>query len=154
MPLITVNNQNQALPAAPALKRMMDAMAASINSKGAKFIKFWLPVLICMGVIFYFSSFKGKDIPSIFYFQEIVYHFSIYLILCFLFARALKNSYSGMQLARIVLFSILFGIIYGLTDEFHQAFIPGRSVSGMDLFIDSLGSLTGSIFYNVKCKPA
>jgi DNA polymerase-1 len=40
-----------------------------------------------------------------------------------------------------------FGIIYGLSDEFHQYFVPGRYASGLDLFLDTIGSIFGSVLY-------
>jgi VanZ family protein len=38
---------------------------------------------------------------------------------------------------------ILVGVLYGVTDEFHQAFVPGRSVSVFDWIADVVGVLMG-----------
>ncbi len=110
-----------------------------------KFIKYWLPVLVFMGFIFYASSIPGSNIPSLFPFQDIAFHLFVYLILAFLFARALKNTYSNITPSKIILFTIIFGVAYGLTDELHQAFVPYRCVSSFDVFIDSVGSFIGSL---------
>lgn len=46
-----------------------------------------------------------------------------------------------------VLISILIGMCYAGTDEFHQLFIEGRSGRIVDIYIDTLGVITGvSIF--------
>ncbi len=37
------------------------------------------------------------------------------------------------------LYSLIVGAIYGALDEFHQSFVPHRSVSAMDLFADIVG---------------
>jgi len=103
-----------------------------------------------MGVIFYASSVPGSNIPSLFPLQDIAFHFFIYLILALLFARALKNIYSNIAPSKIILFTIIFGVVYGLSDELHQAFVPDRCVSGFDLFIDSMGSLVGSLIYSAR----
>ena len=39
--------------------------------------------------------------------------------------------------------SWLFVVLFAITDEIHQLFIPGRSGKISDVFIDSLGSLIG-----------
>lgn len=113
----------------------------------SKFIKFWLPVIICMAIIFYFSCLPGSDIPSLFPLQDFVYHLVIYTILAYLFVRALKNTYKNLGSLKIIYSAVIFGIIYGMTDEFHQMFVLGRYASVIDLFIDGLGSFIGSLLY-------
>ena len=41
--------------------------------------------------------------------------------------------------------SFLIGAIYAITDEIHQFFVPGRSSSMLDVFIDSVGIIIGII---------
>jgi len=36
---------------------------------------------------------------------------------------------------------VLFCLLYGLSDEFHQSFIPGRFVSGWDVLADTTGAV-------------
>lgn len=117
------------------------------NNQAVRFIKFWLPVLVCMGFIFYASSIPGRDVPLLFPFQDVLFHAVVYAIMAYLFARALKNSYLEFSLLKIICLTIVFGIGYGLSDEFHQMFVPGRYASGFDLFIDGIGSFLGSLFY-------
>ncbi len=117
-------------------------MAANIKSGK---IKFWLPVLFWMGVIFFTSSIPGSCIPPLFFGQDVAYHSAIYLLLGFYFSRALKNTAAGLPSGKIILFTAIFGIIYGLTDEFHQIFVPLRSASVLDLLNDTLASLAGSL---------
>ena len=111
----------------------------------SRVVKFWLPVLVCMGFIFYASSIPGQDIPAVFVNQDIVFHIIIYLMLGFLYARALKNTYSNMTPAKVILFTVIFCVVYGVTDELHQAFVPYRTVSGLDVLNDGIGSLIGSL---------
>lgn len=65
-----------------------------------------------------------------------VYHMLEYSILGILFFRAFK----GYNVKNAFLLSILFSTLYGITDEFHQLFIPGRAFEIKDIFIDFLGS--------------
>ena len=45
--------------------------------------------------------------------------------------------------------SWLIGTAYAMTDEFHQAFVPGRSCEFRDMVIDSCGVLTGVLAANL-----
>ncbi|MBU0709771.1 MAG: VanZ family protein [Candidatus Omnitrophica bacterium] len=108
-------------------------------------IKFWIPVFLCMLVIFILSSIPGSQIPSIFLFQDLVFHIFIYFVLAWFFARALKNTYPDMRFAKVIIYTAIFGVIYGISDEFHQAFVPYRYFSGMDMLFNGIGSLVGGL---------
>lgn len=43
--------------------------------------------------------------------------------------------------------SFFITVLYAISDEFHQTFIPGRSGEVRDVLIDSAGSLTGIFTY-------
>jgi VanZ family protein len=100
-----------------------------------------------MGSIFYASSIPGENIPSLFVNQDIVFHVAVYLLLAYFFSRALKNTYQDITAAKLILFTVIFGVIYGITDELHQVFVPYRTVSAWDVFNDGMGSLIGSLLY-------
>ncbi len=38
-----------------------------------------------------------------------------------------------------------FATLYGLADEFHQSFVPGRSASALDVLWDGMGALAAAI---------
>lgn len=98
-----------------------------------------------MSAIFFFSSLPGTKIPSIFSAQSIFAHLIVYFVLGLFFSRAIKYTYPNLKKTKIVLITLIFGIIYGLSDEFHQAFVPMRNPDIVDLVIDSIGSLLGGI---------
>ena len=85
-------------------------------------IRYWLPVLFFMGFIFYMSSQRGEDLPSFFPYQDIVFHFGIYAMLAWSFGRALFFERPALTFFKIVCLCGLFGLLYGITDEFHQLF--------------------------------
>ena len=72
-------------------------------------------------------------------------HFSIYTIGGFLIMNyqyeTNKNEYKK------ILYSIIFGGSYAITDEIHQVFVPGRSGNIFDVGIDTLGVITGVLIY-------
>ena len=48
--------------------------------------------------------------------------------------------------------SIIITIIYAISDEIHQLYIPGREGKIVDVYIDTLGIITGVIFINILIK--
>jgi VanZ family protein len=39
---------------------------------------------------------------------------------------------------------LVFATLYGLTDEWHQSFVPGRSAAVADALADMVGAIVGS----------
>ena len=44
---------------------------------------------------------------------------------------------------------VIFCIIYAISDEVHQMFVPGRAFQLLDIMIDSLGSFLGLVLYRL-----
>ena len=79
-----------------------------------------------------------------------VAHFTLYFILGVLSITVLRNY--GIS-NRIVLYSILFCLIYAISDEIHQLFIAGRNFKLLDIFIDTSGGIVGSLtIYYTKIR--
>jgi VanZ family protein len=53
-----------------------------------------------------------------------------------------------------ILWTVCFCFLYGLSDEFHQSFIPNRSVSGWDILADVTGAavIAALWFYNTRVQ--
>jgi len=69
-------------------------------------------------------------------------HFTEYAILALLAARALRTSSNQILRERWFWISLVFVIVYSLSDEFHQSFVPTRTASIYDSMIDAFGGLT------------
>ena len=77
-------------------------------------------------------------------------HYSIYTIGGLLI---MNYSYSTIKdNKKNILYSIMFGAGYAITDELHQYFVPGRSARMFDVGIDTLGVITGVLIYIVIRK--
>jgi len=109
------------------------------NIKRAKIL--WVITIIYMGIIFFFSSRPYLTLPVDFWQADKFAHLLFYIPLSFLFYLSLKAS--GLR-RYIFILSILLSSLYGVTDELHQAFVPGRVASIGDLLADSVGAFTGS----------
>lgn len=73
-------------------------------------------------------------------------HFVEYAILGYLIARAAKNSSSLKLKAHFRIFAVSLASLYGLSDEFHQYFVPGREVEILDALADAAGAVFGQMF--------
>lgn len=47
----------------------------------------------------------------------------------------------GLGTRRSYALAATLAVLYGLSDEFHQAFVPGRNATAFDVVIDALGAL-------------
>ena len=72
-------------------------------------------------------------------------HFTAYFVLGVLVVNALNIS--AVRGYRGVAYALLICVLYAISDEFHQTFVPGRSGEVMDVLIDSLGSGAGILVY-------
>ena len=81
-------------------------------------------------------------------------HYSIYTLVGILLM-SLMSTYKIKELDRIAV-SLIVGVIYAVTDEIHQAFVPGRGPLVTDVILDSIGVLTGifivMLVYKIICK--
>lgn len=76
-------------------------------------------------------------------------HFIAYLILGFLVSHAMKNEAATATAWKRRGGSLLFCVVYAISDEFHQIFVPGRGPLVKDVFIDGSGAALGIILYVV-----
>jgi VanZ family protein len=103
-----------------------------------KFCRF-LPALIWMGVIFYFSSVSTAGIGT-----DETFRFTFFKSL-----HLLEYAMLGILLfvgIRKVNVTIATAYVYAISDEIHQYFIPGRHCKFSDTLIDLAGMIIGLIF--------
>ena len=69
-------------------------------------------------------------------------HFSVYFVLSFCVAHSLK--YYLHKLRTLLLSAWGIAAFYGVTDEIHQHFIPGRVMAFSDMLINASGAFFGA----------
>ena len=72
---------------------------------------------------------------------DLIAHFGLYFVLAALVHAALRI-YLPKRKSMLAVDTVVFCLLYGVSDEFHQAFVPGRSLSGIDLLADVAGAVT------------
>lgn len=98
----------------------------------------WSALLAYCGWIFWLSSQETLQMPPMFELQDKVMHFGAYFLMAAFSWRAFRHQ--GLTGNKLALVAWLFCCVYGLSDEWHQSFVPGRTASGWDWLADSLGS--------------
>jgi VanZ family protein len=112
------------------------------------FLRYWLPLIVYCLVIFFQSSFKSPlTLPSFDYIDKVL-HMGGYGLLGFLFYRAYRSSWPSASGWRTANASLLSAGFYGMTDEIHQYFVPGRSADPWDWLADMVGALLGVMAYH------
>jgi len=71
-------------------------------------------------------------------------HFVEYAILGVLVAHAAMRTWPTHSRWRTAILGVVIGLAWGLIDELHQAFVPGRDGNAWDLVADGLGSAVGA----------
>jgi len=113
-----------------------------------RFLRYWLPLIAyCLLIFLQSSSDNPVDLPPIANVDKVL-HAGAYGLLGILFYRAYRSrwpSASGWTMANASLLSAAF---YGLTDEIHQYFVPGRSADPWDWLADTVGAMLGVAAYH------
>lgn len=90
-----------------------------------------------MGLIFLLSAQPDLPVPHTGWLGELVSsgaHAFVFGVLAVLWIRALGGRH------RAWLIALILTLLYALSDEFHQAFVPGRHADIWDLVCDGLGA--------------
>ncbi len=116
----------------------------------------WLPwslTTLYMAIIFYFSSlsyFPPGTLPAV-KISDLIKHAVLYFGLGILFLLSYKSLKSTKKKALIL--AILSSILYGISDEIHQLFIPNRVCSFADIIANSVGAFIGAgLIYLIRKK--
>lgn len=112
------------------------------------FLTYWLPFYLYAGFIFYVSGISRPPLVRIeIPFFDKVLHIGEYAIFAILASRSFRNSSRKAFFENFKILAVLISIIYGISDEFHQAFIPERDCNFFDVLSDSIGGILGVFIY-------
>lgn len=130
----------------------------------------WALVVGCAVVIFLFSAQTGADSAAVsgdvmgpfariltFFFGEQGHnvfrkfaHFFIYAALMFFTCHALFRTRRTRRLSPILPFVLC--VLYAVSDEVHQAFVPERACRLFDVGVDALGCVIGGLCFYLLAK--
>lgn len=150
----------------PVAEPTVSTVGSTIDSTGAadlkaalcsKGILLYTALITWMVIIFLFSAEPNSAEVTRGYFHAFNFavrklaHFSEYAILAILAIASLGSHVPSSQPAisqdRRFAFNaaVALSVFYSMTDEIHQAFVPGRSAAISDVLVDSAGVVCGAI---------
>jgi VanZ family protein len=123
----------------------------------------WAPVVIWMTVMFNFSTDAFSSAHTTPYLAKLfprlpavhieilmlairkLGHWSEYFILALLLMRALNREFAGYSAMRRIIWSVVLAVLYAISDELHQSFVPSRDARALDVLIDAIGAICGTL---------
>jgi len=119
-------------------------------------VRYQLPPLFWIFAIFVLSSIP--KLPTLLGVPEgadKIGHAFMFFILCWLSWRAFfHQSYFPLLSRYALLGAFIFTVVYGLLDEFHQHFVPGRTSDIYDVVADAGGALLFAVIAWMVHRPA
>lgn len=107
------------------------------------FLRFWLPVIVWMGLIFVLSDQPTLPHGPTRLFDLLMKklgHVTEFAVLAVVIHRAWTQG--GIRPASPVL-AWLLSVAYALSDEYHQVYVPGRHGNPWDVAVDAFGAVIG-----------
>lgn len=122
------------------------------NSLLKSFLWYQMPAIFMAAIIFTLSSIsKLPHIVSAFQWEDKFAHAFVFGLLSYLIARALFFQYRFPAWQKNYLWlAILLTILYGVSDEIHQYFVPGRSSEFYDIVADATGACFGVLAFRFR----
>ena len=110
-------------------------------------LSLWGPVGVWMVSLFVASA--QSDIGAAGRIPDWITHGSAYCVLGLLVARATAGGLGRPLVRGEALLIVILCTLYGVSDEFHQSFVPGRDASFWDVVKDLGGAALGVMFWKL-----
>ncbi|MBR1717837.1 MAG: VanZ family protein [Bacilli bacterium] len=119
-------------------------------------------LLLWAGLIFYLSNqpsdvsgkISGSMIKNVLSVSEVTLNLihnplreSMHVFVFMVFALLLLNVLVNFNVKKIYIWCFIISMLYAISDETHQLFVPGRAFELLDLFLDLVGIVIAKIMY-------
>lgn len=112
----------------------------------------YIPGILLLAIIFRTSAIPGSGMTWLVPPFDKVLHGGVYAVLGACFCLWFANARWERRSLVMALCAAGLCLVAGVLDEFHQSFVPGRSVSAGDVCADLVGGLIGAFVYRAV-KP-
>ena len=103
----------------------------------------WFAVIAWMALIFYLSSIPAIDIPPGPQAASVAVHLLEFFVLALLLSWAINGGLKNGLHPSSLISAFIVAVFYGVLDELHQLYVPGRVTDMMDILVDAVGALIG-----------
>mgnify|MGYP000002908171 CR=1 FL=1 len=103
-------------------------------------------------LMFFQSSLPSPDMGPDLPLQDKFAHLAAYAVMGFLACSAWATVPGLRGTFGVFLAGFLFALLFGLSDEWHQSFVPERMADGWDLVADGVGAFLGAGLYAWRCR--
>lgn len=121
-------------------------------AKVKKFLLIWGPVVFWCGLIFWQSSrtlpVVGRTYNEDWLIKNLAHVLEYFVLYIFVF-RAINWQCKKVNF----IYPLIFIVVYGIADEFHQSFVPGRTAWWGDVGFDTAGGLVAGLVMRFKSSP-
>lgn len=107
----------------------------------------YVPGILLLAMIFRTSSIPGDGMTWLVSPFDKFVHCGVYAVLGACFCLWFSNSRWEKRSLAMAFCAAGLCLFFGVLDEFHQSFVPGRSVSAGDVCADFVGGLLGAFAY-------
>lgn len=114
-------------------------------------VRLWGPALAWAGAIFVASTRSDTGMAG--RIPDWLTHGIAYAILSLLLARALTGGFGARLSFRAAVITVLLSTLYGVSDEYHQSFVPNRDASAADVAKDLGGAILGAVAFRFAVLP-
>ncbi len=116
-------------------------MGRGSGLKIAPFARYQLPLILWLLVIFALSAIPTLPVVKFPISPDKIVHAGIYFVLCMLSRRAFYYQSRWTWLRdHSLLAAMVFAVLYGILDEVHQLYVPGRWADVYDALADAVGA--------------
>lgn len=96
-------------------------------------------------MVFIFSLSSVAKTPALPGQSDKMLHGVLYAGLAVLVTRAIAGGWSAPMSAATVVLTVAVCGLYGVSDEYHQSFVPPRQPDARDVVADTIGATTGAL---------
>lgn len=103
-------------------------------------LKYWIPAIFLSALIFFLSSLETNEIPEYgFEFGDKLLHLLAFFVYGISLYIGFHKSFINKLKSYIVILTVISGLIFAASDEYHQSFVFGRVCDFYDFLADSIG---------------
>jgi VanZ family protein len=119
--------------------------------------RYLLLSLLLAALIVFLSSMPDQSLPGdVSEIKQVIYnlaHVPAYGLLAFLWLKSFPETKPGKKHFTVTLLILVGIVLFAISDEIHQSFVPGRTSSYMDIGLDVIGISLGfaASKLNLRC---